>query len=102
MVASASSVRLVCKGMWISITRTISAIYVGMGQRQHIATPRPEQEGESMKWIIYRAVMRLAHRFNWHYAPPIYPEGDTHLWCKWCGFRQTIRRAGDKEKEISR
>ena len=53
-----------------------------------------------MKWIIYRTVMRLAHRFNWHYAPPIYPEGDTQLWCKWCGFRQTIRRAGDKEKEI--
>ena len=36
--------------------------------------------------------MRLAHRFNWHYAPPIYPDGDTHLWCKWCGFRQTVRR----------
>ena len=37
--------------------------------------------------------MRIAHRFNWHYAPPIYPNGDTQLWCKWCGFRQTIRRA---------
>ena len=45
---------------------------------------------------FYRAIMRLAHRFHWHYAPPIYPDGDTQLWCKWCGFRQTIRRAGDK------
>ena len=36
-------------------------------------------------------VMKVAHRFNWHYAPPIYPEGDTQLWCKWCGFRQTIK-----------
>ena len=40
--------------------------------------------------------MRLAHRFNWHYAPPIYPEGDTQLWCKWCGFRETIYRRGQK------
>ena len=36
--------------------------------------------------------MRIAHRFNWHYAPPIYPEGDTMLWCKWCGFREVVRR----------
>lgn len=50
-----------------------------------------------LKWIIYRGVMRFAHRYNWHYAPPIYPEGDTHLWCTWCGFRQTIKRRGDKD-----
>ena len=43
----------------------------------------------------YRLVMQIAHRYSWHYAPPIYPEGDTQLWCKWCGFRQTIKRAGD-------
>ena len=53
-----------------------------------------------MKWYLYRAIMRTAHRFNWHYAPPIYPDGDTQLWCKWCGFRQTIKRCGDKEKSI--
>ena len=45
-----------------------------------------------IKGFFYRAIMRLAHRFNWHYAPPIYPDGDTQLWCKWCGFRQTIKR----------
>jgi len=44
-----------------------------------------------MYGFFYRLVMRIAHRFNWHYAPPIYPEGDTQLWCKWCGFRQTIK-----------
>lgn len=43
--------------------------------------------------LVYRTIMRVAHRFNWHYAPPIYPEGDTHLWCKWCGFRQTVKKA---------
>ena len=43
--------------------------------------------------LIYRTIMRIAHRFNWHYAPPIYPEGDTQLWCKWCGFSQTIKRS---------
>jgi hypothetical protein len=51
-----------------------------------------------MRWRLYRLVMRFAHRFNWHYAPPIYPEGDTQLWCKWCGFRQTIKRAGQVDK----
>lgn len=50
-----------------------------------------------MRWILYRWLMRLAHRYHWHYAPPIYPEGDTHLWCKWCGFRQTIKRAGQRD-----
>ena len=42
---------------------------------------------------IYRLVMRIAHHYNLHYAPPIYPDGDTQLWCKWCGFRQTIRHS---------
>ena len=42
--------------------------------------------------MSYRFVMKLAHRFNWHYAPPIYPDGDKQLWCKWCGFRQTVER----------
>lgn len=41
--------------------------------------------------FAYRPMMRLTHRFNWHYAPPIYPDGDTQLWCKWCGFRETVR-----------
>ena len=45
-----------------------------------------------MSGEIYRAVMRIAHRYHWHYAPPIYPDGDTMLWCKWCGFRQVIRK----------
>jgi len=39
-----------------------------------------------MKWFFYRLIMRIAHRYNWHYAPPIYPEGDTLLKCNWCGL----------------
>ena len=46
--------------------------------------------------MVYRLVMRIAHRFHWHYAPPIYPDGNTQLWCKWCGFRETIRRRGEE------
>lgn len=46
--------------------------------------------------FFYRSLMRVAHRWHWHHAPPIYPEGDVQLWCKWCGFRQTIRRTADK------
>jgi len=45
-----------------------------------------------MRGFFYRTIMRIAHKYNWHYAPPIYPEGDTQLWCKWCGFRQTVKK----------
>lgn len=47
---------------------------------------------------LYRPLMRLAHYFNWHYAPPIYPEGDTMLWCHWCGFRSVIKKAGHSQR----
>lgn len=46
-------------------------------------------------WFLrwgYRPLMRLAHRFNWHYAPmshPLYPTGETQRWCQWCGFRES-------------
>jgi hypothetical protein len=42
--------------------------------------------------FAYRHVMKLAHRFNWHYAPPlplIAPDYTTQLWCQWCGMRYT-------------
>lgn len=42
--------------------------------------------------IVYRTTMRVAHRFNWHYAPPSYPDGDTMLWCHWCGMRDVVKR----------
>ena len=50
-----------------------------------------------LQGLIYRVTMRVAHRFNWHYAPPIYPENDVQLWCKWCGFRQTIKKGAPRD-----
>lgn len=44
-----------------------------------------------IKYWFYRNLMTLAHYYNWHHAPTIYPDGDTQLWCKWCGFRQTVK-----------
>lgn len=46
--------------------------------------------------FLYRVVMKLAHRYNWHYAPPCYPDGDTMLRCSWCGFSQVVKRWNDK------
>lgn len=46
----------------------------------------------SLHGLLYRIAMRISHRFNWHYAPPIYPENDVQLWCRWCGFRMTLPR----------
>lgn len=40
--------------------------------------------------LVYRTVMKLAHRFNWHYMPPCYPDKDTMLWCHWCGARYVL------------
>ena len=43
----------------------------------------------------YRHVMRLLHRFNLHYAPPMkqihdkQPDGIINHWCQWCGLRGT-------------
>lgn len=45
-----------------------------------------------IRGMLYRLMMRVAHRYHWHYAPPIYPDGDTLLWCKWCGFRDVVKR----------
>ncbi len=47
-----------------------------------------------LQGLAYRVTMRVAHRYNWHYAPPSYPERDTLLWCHWCGFRQITKRGG--------
>lgn len=44
---------------------------------------------------LYRHVMRVAHRYNWHYAPPMdrmhgeRPNGSINHWCQWCGLRGT-------------
>jgi hypothetical protein len=49
--------------------------------------------------VLYRPMMRLAHRYDWHYAPVIGPfeDGSTQRWCKWCGFRQSIPQGLRKE-----
>lgn len=52
-----------------------------------------------IRCFFYRNAMKLLHRFNLHYAPPIYPDGEMLLWCKWCGFRQVVSRPGDKVKQ---
>lgn len=41
----------------------------------------------------YRAVMRLAHRYGWHYMPATHVEGgDIMHWCQWCGLRHVERK----------
>jgi len=49
--------------------------------------------------VLYRPLMRLIHKYNLHYAPPIYPDGDTLLWCKWCGFRAVVKKGNQYLKE---
>jgi len=51
-----------------------------------------------LQGFLYRKIMRLAHRFDWHYAPligplePVEKQGTTEYvrWCKWCGWRERV------------
>ncbi len=58
-----------------------------------------------MSWLyyrfIYRHLMRLAHRFNWHHMAVSYPENDKTLWCHWCGARYVIKGLPYKHNMIS-
>jgi hypothetical protein len=40
-------------------------------------------------WVLYRLVMRIAHRWHWCYmqpCPQIEVDWQT-FWCHWCGAR---------------
>lgn len=52
----------------------------------------------NLKGKLYRIIMKIAHRFNWHYTPPMHLYGDIFLLCKWCGFfgRKIPPKDGDK------
>ena len=41
--------------------------------------------------ILYRPIMKFAHRFNWHYMRPmpIIEKDRQRIWCEWCGARYT-------------
>ena len=58
-----------------------------------------------MSWLyyrfVYRHLMRLAHRFNWHHMAVSYPENDKMLWCHWCGARYVIKGPPYKHTLIS-
>ena len=53
-----------------------------------------------MRWLYYRFVYRrlmvLAHRFNWHHTRTCYPDGDTLVRCDWCGLSSVMQRRGYK------
>jgi hypothetical protein len=40
-----------------------------------------------MKRILYRLLMRTAHRYGWHHMRTLNVQGDIHQWCNWCGIR---------------
>lgn len=53
-----------------------------------------------MKWLyykfIYRRLMKLAHRFDWHHTRTCYPDGDTLKVCDWCGLSCVTKRGNYK------
>jgi hypothetical protein len=58
-------------------------------------------EADNVSWhgVWYRLVMRIAHKYHWHYMPPlpvIHSDGKVLYRCDWCGIRQTINDGKDK------
>lgn len=51
----------------------------------------------SFHFFLYKSIMTITHKFNWHYAPALRIEDELHLWCKWCGLRQ-VRKAKDQSQ----
>lgn len=49
--------------------------------------------------FCYRLIMKIAHQHNWHHMKPCYPNGDTMLWCHWCGIRVVTHRHTDQLQE---
>lgn len=45
-----------------------------------------------MRYLFYKWLMTLAHKYNWHHATVCYPDGDTLFWCQWCGMRDVMVR----------
>ena len=45
-----------------------------------------------MKYWLYRWFMSFAHRYGWHKMEESHPDGDTMLWCHWCGLRVVTKR----------
>jgi hypothetical protein len=54
--------------------------------------------------FFYRIIMIVSHKYHWHHAPPVFPNGDIQLWCKWCGFRETIQKCNrpDRDKPMTK
>lgn len=38
----------------------------------------------------YQSLMKVMHKYDWHYAPVIHGTGFKQRWCQWCGFRETF------------
>jgi hypothetical protein len=45
-----------------------------------------------MRYWLYRWFMSFAHRHGWHKMDEFHPDGDTMLWCQWCGLRVVTKR----------
>lgn len=46
----------------------------------------------SMRGWIYRKLMTLAHKYNWHRTKSLGPfaDGTRQNWCQWCGLREVV------------
>lgn len=54
-----------------------------------------------IRYFLYRNLMKLTHKYNWHYMRPLYPDGDTMLRCDWCGISVIVERINRSADTIS-
>ena len=66
-------------------------------------------EPKDLSWdgVLYRIIMRIAHKYDWHYMPP-YPEIEfcygtsPRLWCQWCGISTPEVKATDLHGSVEK
>lgn len=83
----------------LRLAAPLSQIIPALRRQAWWGRPRGAGAVSTLRGMFYRTVMRLAHRFNWHYAPLIGPisagdsrdrlHGGYQRWCQWCGFRES-------------
>ena len=44
--------------------------------------------------FVYRKLMTLSHKYNWHHTRTSYPERDTLVSCAWCGLSKVMNLPG--------
>ena len=56
----------------------------------------------NIKGCLYRIIMKISHKYNWHYMKHSYPEGDHVIRFHWCGARYTVSTKISRQRALDK